>query len=208
MDDITSIIFDLGGVILDIDYKRTESAFQELGIPDFAKLYSQLRQDSLFDDLEMGLIDPQSFRERIRTFSRIPISDPQIDQAWNAILIGLPKENVDYLSSLKGKYRLFMLSNTNEIHEQAYRQLIQNHFGEYIFDSLFEKIYLSHRVHLRKPDVAIYNLVLRENDLDAAHTLFVDDSSQNIEGAKKAGLKTLWLQKGKKLQDLDSLYSK
>ncbi|MBL0256474.1 MAG: hypothetical protein IPQ03_02695 [Bacteroidetes bacterium] len=139
MDDITSIIFDLGGVILDIDYKRTESAFQELGIPDFAELYSQLRQDSLFDDLEMGLIDPQSFRERIRSFSRIPISDPQIDQAWNAILIGLPKENVDYLSSLKGKYRLFMLSNTNEIHEQAYRQLIQNHFGEYIFDSLFEK---------------------------------------------------------------------
>ena len=114
MDDITSIIFDLGGVILDIDYKRTESAFQELGIPDFAKLYSQLRQDSLFDDLEMGLIDPQSFRERIRSFSRTAISDPQIDQAWNAILIGLPKENVDYLSSLKGKYRLFMLSNTNE----------------------------------------------------------------------------------------------
>ena len=78
MDDITSIIFDLGGVILDIDYKRTESAFQELGIPDFAKLYSQLRQDSLFDDLEMGLIDPQSFRERIRSFSRTAISDPQI----------------------------------------------------------------------------------------------------------------------------------
>ncbi|MBL0256473.1 MAG: HAD-IA family hydrolase [Bacteroidetes bacterium] len=69
-------------------------------------------------------------------------------------------------------------------------------------------MYLSHRVHLRKPDVAIYNLVLRENDLDATHTLFVDDSPQNIEGAKKTGLKTLWLQKGKKLQDLDSLYSK
>ena len=205
MKNIQAIIFDLGGVILDIDYHKTANAFIELGVDNFAELFSQLKQDRLFDDFEKGFIDPQSFRDRLRSFARQHMSDKQIDHAWNAILIGLPKENVDYLTRLKENYRLFLLSNTNEIHEKAFREMIENRYGEYIFDRIFEKAYLSHRIHQRKPDRSIYEFVIRENDLDVSTTIFIDDSPQNIEGAKLTGLHTLWLEKGKKLTDLQLL---
>ncbi|HRH64944.1 MAG TPA: HAD family phosphatase [Bacteroidia bacterium] len=208
MGKIQAVIFDLGGVILDIDYKRTESAFLDLGVGNFGELFSQLRQDRLFDDFETGRIDPENFRERLRSIAGLPITDKQIDRAWNAILIGLPKQNVDFLFALREKnYRLFLLSNTNAIHEQAFRKMISDLYGEFIFDRIFEKMYLSHHVHLRKPDVAVYNLVLLENDLNPASTLFVDDSFQNIEGAKKAGLHSFWLEKGKNIHDLSEIFT-
>ncbi|HNP48486.1 MAG TPA: HAD family phosphatase [Bacteroidia bacterium] len=206
MKTTEAIIFDLGGVILDIDYHKTAEAFVDLGVENFSVLYSQLRQDRLFDDFEKGLIDPQHFRERLRSHAPAYLSDQQIDKAWNAILIGLPKENVDILFRLKEKYRLFLLSNTNEIHERAFRQMIENRYGEYVFDRIFEKMYLSHRIHMRKPEPEIYKLVLRENELDPLKTVFVDDSPQNVEGGMNVGLNSILLEKGKKLQDLESAF--
>src|SRR5438477_3917491 len=98
-----NIIFDFGGVIINIDYLRVIDAFINLGVKDFDALFSQLNQHHLFDDLDKGLISAEEFRHRLRSISKIPLTDEQIDKAWNAILINLPQENVDVLLRLKKK---------------------------------------------------------------------------------------------------------
>jgi putative hydrolase of the HAD superfamily len=190
-----NLILDLGGVILDIDYQRTINAFQALGIPKANELYSQQVQNPVFDLLEKGMIDEMDFYEEIRRISRLELSNDVIRKCWNAILIGLPVENTQTLYELKKKYRLFLLSNTNAIHEQAYRQMIIDQYGEFVFDGIFEKMYLSHRIHLRKPDAEIFHFVIEDAQLNLEDTLFIDDSIQHVEGAKKAGLDALLMPK-------------
>lgn len=202
MQSFKNIIFDFGGVIIDIDYQTCISSFRNIGIKDFEYWYSQLKQSHLFDDLETGKITPEGFRENIRKSARLPLTDEQIDFAWNSILIGLPKENIELLKKLKPHYRLFLLSNTNAIHEKAFTQMIQRDFDENVLEELFEQTYFSHHIHMRKPDEAIFQYVLRENNIKAEETLFIDDSPQHIEGAKKAGLQTVFLEKGKKITEL------
>lgn len=190
-----NLILDLGGVILDIDYQRTINAFQALGIPKANELYSQQVQNPVFDLLEKGMIDETDFYEEIRRISKLELSNDVIRKCWNAILIGLPPENTQTLYELKKKYRLFLLSNTNAIHEQAYRQMIIDQYGEFVFDGIFEKMYLSHRIHLRKPDAEIFHFVIEDAQLKLEDTLFIDDSTQHVEGAKKAGIDALLMPK-------------
>ncbi len=196
-----NIIFDFGGVIINIDYHRIAATFKSFGIQNFDQLYSQLNQTTLFDDFEKGLITPSAFRDQLRKISGVQLTDEQIDAGWNAILIDLPKENIDVLKQLKKSHRLFLLSNTNAIHEKAFTEIMMRDFGKNIIEEVFEKIYFSHHIHMRKPDAEIFELVLRENNLKAEETLFVDDSLQHIEGAEKTGLQTLFIEKGKMVAD-------
>jgi len=169
---IKNIIFDFGGVILNIDYTLTENAFAKLGLKEFDKIYSQALQKELFDELEKGLITPAAFRRGVRKLIKAEISDLQIDTAWNAMLLDLPEERVNLLSELKKKYRIFLLSNTNEIHFSFFSTYMKNKFGFDVFSDLFEKVYVSHKVHMRKPDAEIFELVLNENNLLRKETLF------------------------------------
>jgi HAD superfamily hydrolase (TIGR01549 family) len=202
MRDFKNIIFDFGGVIIDIDYLLTIEAFKKLGIKDFETYYSKLKQSNLFDELETGIITAAEFRNRIRESAKLSVSDSEIDAAWNSILIDLPEANVNFLDHLKNNYPIFLLSNTNEIHEQAFNEMIQKKFGEDVLKKIFRNIYFSHHIKLRKPDPEIFLYVLKENNLVASETLFVDDSPQHIEGAKKVGLQTFYFDKGKKLADI------
>jgi FMN phosphatase YigB (HAD superfamily) len=196
-----NIIFDFGGVIIRIDYKRIAATFNKFGVGDFDSMYSQIYQQMLFDDFEKGVISPHQFREMIREVSGIPLSDSQIDEAWNAILIDLPQKNINTLIQLKKSYRIFLLSNTNAIHEIAFMKIVHDDHGRDILTEIFDKVYFSHQLNMRKPDIEIFERVLRENNLVAGETLFVDDSIQHIEGAKKAGLQTLFVEKGKMVVD-------
>jgi putative hydrolase of the HAD superfamily len=198
---IKNIIFDFGGVILNIDYKLTENAFLKLGLTDFDKIYSQSTQKELFDVFEKGLISPEEFRKELRKYIR-SASDEQIDIAWNAMLLDLPAERVTLLDKLKKKHRIFLLSNTNEIHFTSFSSYMKEKFSRDIFSDVFEKAYASHRVHMRKPDSEIFELVVQENSLRKEETLFIDDSIQHIEGAKKVGLNTVFLEKGKTILDV------
>ena len=202
MSEIKNIIFDFGGVLIDIDYHRCVQSFQKLGFTDFHRWYSQLKQNHLFDDLETGRITSQEFRERIRHVSQLTLSDKTIDEAWNSILIGLPPENIELIKRLRSKYRLFLLSNTNSIHERAFTAMIEMEYGKNILPDLFERIYYSHRIGMRKPHPDIFLHVMRENNLLPEETIFIDDSPQHIEGAKKAGLQTIFLEKGKKVTEI------
>jgi FMN phosphatase YigB (HAD superfamily) len=197
-----NIIFDLGGVILNIDYQLAAKAFERLGVENFDELYSQANQNKLFDLLEKGKISAAEFRNGIRAHCRKDLSDQQIDAAWNSMLLDLPEERLQLLASLKKTHRLFLLSNTNEIHMDFINHYLQRTYGISDLSGYFEKMYLSYEVGMRKPDAEIFEFVLSQNKLAPSQTLFIEDSIQHIETAKRLSIQTHWLQKGESVLDL------
>jgi len=185
-----AIIFDLGGVLLNIDYNLTADAFKKLGVKDFDIHYSQASQSGLFDNLEKGLITPAEFRLAMRRWLHTDATDEAIDQAWNAMLLDMPGKRLELLKAVSQDYRTFLLSNTNEIHLQTVSLILQKSHGITDFSGILEKQYFSSRMGLRKPDPEIFLHVLRENNLKAENTLFIDDSIQHISGANSIGLNT------------------
>lgn len=186
--NIKNIIFDLGGVIINIDYHLTIDAFKKIGFRNFDSVFTQASQLGIFDQLDKGLITPDEFRSKIRKFSENSYSDKQLDEAWNAMLLDFPIERLKLLEKIKQHYRTFLLSNTNQIHCEIYTKDLQNTYGVNDLSHFFEKVYLSHEIHMRKPDSEAFMLILNENNLKPEETLFIDDTMQHIEGAKKVGL--------------------
>ena len=184
---IKTVIFDLGGVIYDVDYNKTINAFKALGIDRFEEVYAKAGQSDLFNDLEEGKISSEVFVERINKLSGYDITSSEIFNAWNDMLLGFMPDALDCLKRLSSNYRIFLLSNTNEIHIQEIEKRVGCAFFS-DFCSLFEKVYLSHELGLRKPHTDIFKYILEEQGLKANETLFIDDSIQHIEGAIKAGL--------------------
>lgn len=186
--DYPNIIFDFGGVILNIDYQRTINAFQQLGVVDFGRRYSQLQQADLFDRFERGEVSPADFREELRSAFNSSISDNELDRAWNAMLLDLPKERLGLLDELSRKKRISLLSNTNEIHIDAFESELRSAHGMNDLSGLFDQVYYSCRTGMRKPEPRIFEMVLQQQNYKPEETLFIDDSPQHIEGARKVGL--------------------
>jgi len=192
MQKIKNIIFDYGNVIFEIDFRITQNALAQLGIPNIENFFGHKGHDNLFSDLETGAITTTQFREGIRLAAQNPgLSDTQIDAAWNSLLIGVPKNVHDILLAVKKNYRTFLLSNTNQIHYDYIMDYLKKEHEVDNNDHLFEKAYYSQIMQLRKPNIEIFEQVIKENNLDPAETLFIDDSPQHLAGAEKAGLHTL-----------------
>lgn len=200
LNHIRNIIFDLGGVIINIDYNRTAEAFKHLGMKDFDTIYSKAKQSHLFDRLETGALAEEMFHEEMYNYLPQGIPAHQITAAWNAMLLEFPASRMDFIYELKKHYRLFLLSNTNSIHLKEFLKMADDQLGEDRFENAFEKVYYSCSVGMRKPDLEIFELVLNENNLKADETLFVDDSPQHVEGALKAGLKAELLLHGETIE--------
>ena len=190
---IKNIIFDLGGVIINIDYSLLIEAFSKMGLPHFEAYFSQKEQKNLFDLYEKGLISSQDFREVLKKQCKPGTSDDDIDNAWNAMLLDLPKERLELFMNIKDIYRTFLLSNTNEIHMLFINNYLKENFQTSNFNDYFEKVYLSFEVHMRKPDSEIFELVIDQNKLNMAETLFIDDSLQHVESANRLGIQTIFL---------------
>ncbi|HWW41263.1 HAD family phosphatase [Pedobacter sp.] len=192
MQKIKNIIFDYGNVIFEINFKNAQFALEQLGISNVAGFFDHKSHNNIFDDFETGTLTPNQFRDGIRKEAgNNLISDEQIDAAWNSLLIGVPPGIHELLLKVKEKYRTFLLSNNNEIHYLWIMDYLKREFKMESIDHLFEKAYFSQQMYLRKPNVEIFEQVIRENNLVPAETLFIDDSPQHIEGAKKAGLNAL-----------------
>jgi FMN phosphatase YigB (HAD superfamily) len=191
MQNIKNIIFDYGNVIFNINFTQVQDAWKKLGINNADDFYGHKHQDPVFNLLERGEISPEGFRNRIREVTNKPnLTDEQIDGAWNAIFVGIPQGNHDLLLKVKDKYRTFLLSNINAIHYDYVHRYLKNEYGMDNNDGLFEKTYYSHLTGKRKPEPEIFEQVLNENNLNPAETLFIDDSPQHLETAKKLGLQT------------------
>ena len=202
LSKIKNIIFDLGGVILNIDYELTAKEFQKLGFNDYDKLFTKLSQNKIFDLLETGKISEKEFLYELKKLSNNKLTDHDIINAWNAMLLDFPKQRIEILKNIKTKYRTFLLSNTNEIHLKAYNKTLFDTFGITDLSSVFEKEYYSHIIGMRKPDLEIFDFVLSENNLASNETLFIDDSPQHIEAAKKLGINVYHLTNGETICDL------
>ena len=202
MKEIKSIIFDLGGVILNLDYSKTEDEFKKIGVLHFKELYSQKKQTLLFDEFEKGKIKPEEFIFSLKDSENLKIKEVDFINAWNAMLLEIPIENLQFINGLKKDYNIFLLSNTNEIHIKKFEGDLKTNNMLEQFYKCFDKIYYSSRMGKRKPEENCFNQVLEENGLIAENTLFIDDSIQHIEGAKKVGIKTFHLEKNKSILNL------
>ena len=200
---IKNIIFDLGGVLLNLDIKRALNHFRNLGVHNIEEIFNPGQPSNAFRDFEVGLINDEQFIESLKGMCGVSISDQQVIDSWNAMLVDFPKERIDFLKELKKKYRLFLFSNTNAIHLDFFRQIYRKSFGDTSLDELFEKAYYSHLIKMRKPDLAAFELILKDNNLKAGETAFVDDTLVNVEAARKVGMKGIHLEPGMSVLDLE-----
>jgi len=208
---IDAIIFDLGGVILNIAYDRTIEAFSQLAGRDIRHLYTQQQQTALFDTYEMGQISSDQFRQGLRSllgFEQVDrpgrsVSDSALDAAWNAMLLDVPPARLQKLKILRERFRLILLSNTNEIHKAAFERHLREAIGqESALVDCFDAIYYSHLIGDRKPNSSLFQRVIDEQGLDPSHTLFVDDTAGHLRGAQAVGLQTLHMSSGYTLEAL------
>jgi glucose-1-phosphatase len=183
-----NIIFDLGGVLINIDYSLLVNSFEQIGLPHFQEYFSKASQRNIFDLYEKGMIDSAQFRNELRPFCKEGTTDDDIENAWNAMLLDFPKARLDMLLEVRKTHRSFLLSNTNEIHMRYINKYLQFEYGQPDLSAYFEKVYLSYEMGMRKPDAEIFQKVLDENGLNASETLFIDDSPQHVEGAAKTGI--------------------
>lgn len=190
MPNIKNIIFDLGGVLLDIDYQRPVAAFADLGYTGFEHLYSKAEAKPLFEQLETGHISNDDFLKTMAGVIEQPVTNQQIIEAWNSILLMFRPASLAYLDALRPHYKLYLLSNTNAIHHKQIQHLYRPQTGRHSLDDCFEKAWYSHQIGLRKPGKEVYDFVLGDGGLLASETLFIDDSAQNIDAAKSLGIAT------------------
>ena len=200
MKKINAIIFDLGGVIFNIDYALTIKDFKKIGIKDANIFYSKTQQNKIFDKLECGVISKKIFINEMMKFT-ITKDKKKIEDSWNSMLLNLPLNRINYLKKINKNYRIFLLSNTNIIHiDKIKRDMGEDRWKE--FNNLFEKVYLSYKIGIRKPSPESFYIILKENNLIADNVLFIDDSIQHINTAKRIGIKTYHLQENEDIINL------
>ncbi len=202
---IKNLIFDLGNVVIRLRIERCVAAMrqwpplQEKSDADMEAIMAL----PLFHAFETGSLSEEAFRNAIRSLlGEWPVSDEEIDKAWNSMLGPLPSENEQVLQQLAARYRLFLFSNTNAIHMRYYEARLREEFGYPVLRERFEKCFFSHELQLRKPSVEAFHKVIGQAGVDPAETLFIDDLPANVEAAVKSGMFGLRWQAGTNLTDL------
>ncbi len=198
---IQNIVFDWGGVITNINHDISIDAFKKLGMDNFHEYFSHSIQNQLFQNFETGKITANEMRGELRKYLNKETSDVSIDKAWCALLLDTPKTNLRILKELGRHYHLFLLSNTNEIHANYYNNKLKTDHN-IDFPALFEKVYYSHTVGLRKPEIPIFKYVLNNAGIQAGETLFIDDTEKNIDTADKLGFHAFYIHNGMIMADL------
>ncbi|WP_240731443.1 HAD family hydrolase [Hymenobacter radiodurans] len=192
---LPNLLFDFGGVLINIDYQRPIEAMRRLATSGSTIEYNQKNQSELFDLLETGRITPAEFREGLRTGYQLTATDEELDAAWNSILLDVPADRLALLAELHAQgHQMALLSNTNVIHiEEVNRRLKAAYGFEHGIADVLDRVFYSQEVGLRKPGPEIFEHVLREMNWQAEETLFIEDSFQHIETAQRLGLHTLFL---------------
>jgi HAD superfamily hydrolase (TIGR01509 family) len=202
MQGIRNIVFDLGGVLLNLDMQKTEDAFTSMGVANFKSLFALGHAASFFKEYEVGLINDEQFVDSIVNIIGTQYDRKAVIAGWNAMLCDFPAERIELLKQLKQRYRLFLFSNTNAIHLASFQQTYSTAYKGDLLDQLFEKAYYSHDIRLRKPDVKAFEYVLQDSGLQSHETLFIDDALVNVEGAKAAGMQGYHLEPGKTVLEI------
>lgn len=193
MTAIKHIIFDLGGVFLNINFQLTSQAFAKLGVTDFNNMFTQHYSNPLFELLETGKINEHEFYDAFREATKVALTNQEIKDAWNALLLDFPPERIQWLEQMVKKYNLYLFSNTNQIHYDCFMQQFEQLFNGKNFNDYFIKAYYSQDLGLRKPYPNAFEAILKEQSLNPADTLFIDDTIKNVEAAASLGMQTIHL---------------
>lgn len=199
---IKNIIFDLGGVILDIDERATIKALEDSGFTDLNRLKTP-EVLSLIEKFDIGIYTAKTFRKKMTAALGIErMGEEKFNSIWNAMLLDIPRERIEAIEKVKKNYKIFLMSNSNEIHYDLYVRDLQLRFGYQEFDQLFDKSYFSFDIHLRKPDLRFFEYILDHEGLQPEETLFIDDSANNIEAAKCLGIETYHISRDELVRNL------
>lgn len=198
------IVFDYGGVIIDLFPEKTRNAFLRLGIKNPDELYSPNGQIKLFDEFDKGMIQPSDFLKELKKYFHSSVKLEEITEAWNAMLGLINTEKLEFIALLRKKCKVCILSNTNEIHLSYVKQKFQDiHFPG--IEHFFDEVYYSCRLGMRKPEKEIFELVMKKYNVHPKEILFIDDTQMHIDGAKMLGWSTLKVNRNEnwinKLQD-------
>lgn len=199
---IKNVVFDLGGVLIDLDVDNCLRAFREAGFQGIEKQVCRFRGEGLFLQFETGRISPAEFRDAIRKETGNSLTDRKIDDMWNSMLSGIPREKLDLLLKLRERYMVYLLSNTNRIHWEHTCEQMFNYRGFRVHD-FFEDTFLSFEMHKAKPDKDIYVQMMREANILPEETFFIDDSEANCRAAAALGIQAHLYHTG---EDLSSLF--
>ena len=186
---IKNIVFDLGGVLVDLDFKAAINGLQQAGFANVKEQLDALDQGGIFQKFELGEMTADEFRAAIRENSTVTLTDEEIDALWNAMLLEIPREKLELILDLRGKYMVYLLSNTNSIHWDYVCKNAFNYRGFRVND-YFEETFLSYEMHLAKPNKAIFEKVLHDANLLPEETLFIDDSEANCKAAEEVDINT------------------
>ena len=189
MDKIKNIIFDLGGVLMNIDFKRTFNAFEIIGFRGAEMAFQDPAINRLCMDFETGVYCSIEMRTKFRELTGFICSDIQFDKAWNALLIDFPPERIRRVQELAKKYKTYLLSNTNPIHAKHFNSELNKHFGIESMDHLLDKAWYSHNLGFRKPDERIFHKILKSSRLNPGETLYLDDLELNVKVAESVGIR-------------------
>ena len=185
--NIKNIVFDLGGVLVDLDFKSAINGLQKAGFANVKEQLQAFDREGIFQKFELGEMTAEEFRSAIRENSTVTLTDEEVDALWNLMLLEIPREKLELILDLRGKYMVYLLSNTNSIHWDYVCKNAFNYRGFRVND-YFEKTFLSFEMHLAKPDKAIFEKMLEDANLLAEETLFIDDLEANCKAAEEVGI--------------------
>jgi putative hydrolase of the HAD superfamily len=204
LEEVDTIIFDLGMVIINLDMEATFNAFKSIFGDDYEHVMKTLNDERFFNAYETGRITTNEFTSTLAIKSKGNANQKDIADAWNAMLLDIPPIRFDILKWAKENYNTYCLSNTNELHIDWINAMLQREFQIDNLDSYFHKVYLSHEMHQRKPDAEIFETLVNNHDLEPSKTIFIDDTAGHLLGANEVGLKTYHLTGKEKIEDLIS----
>lgn len=200
---IKTLIFDFGGVLINLDKEACVSRYKQLGVSNVDKLLDNYIQSGVFLQFEQGEISLAEFHDKVRQLSGHNISDKDIDDAFCAFLLDIPDKKMQKIKQLRSKYRIVMLSNTNELHFPMNSGKLV--VGDYLISDYFDHCYLSFQMHLSKPDSRIFQALLENEKVLAEECLFLDDGPQNIAAAQKMGFNCFLVENGLWVDEIDEL---
>ena len=185
--NIKNIVFDLGGVLIDLDFKSAINGLQKAGFTNVKEQLQAFDREGIFQKFELGEISADEFRASIRENSNVSLTDEEVDSLWNLMLLEIPREKLELILDLRSKYMVYLLSNTNSIHWDYVCKNAFNYRGFRVND-YFEETFLSFEMHLAKPDKAIFEKMLNDANLLPEETLFIDDLEANCKAAEEVGI--------------------
>lgn len=187
---IKNIVFDLGGVIIDLDRDQAVRRFEEIGVEDADQLIDAYEQKGIFLELEDGTIGAEEFCQKLRKHTGKEISFADVTRAWLGFVVDVAQYKLDYIWQLRERYKVYLLSNTNPFIQLEWAQTPRFSAAGRPLNDYFDKLYASYEIGITKPDRRIFDFMIEDSGMIPSETLFVDDGKRNILTGQNLGFKT------------------